>query len=69
MMTTPATALKDEVRVLIDVQIETFGQPAPLTASQLRQLHDRSQTIRMLCQELNRIGTSSVMKWRLEKAS
>jgi hypothetical protein len=25
-MTTLATAIKDEVRVLIDVQIETFGQ-------------------------------------------
>jgi len=36
MMTTPATAIKDEVRVLIDVQIETFGQPARLTPSQLR---------------------------------
>jgi len=34
MMTTPASAIKDEVRVLIDVQIETFGQPAPLTLSQ-----------------------------------
>ena len=69
MMTTPATAIKDEVRVLIDVQIETFGQPTPLTSSQLREFHDRSETIRMLCQELNRIGTRSVMERRLEKAS
>lgn len=29
-MTTPASAIKDEVRVLIDVQIATFGQPTPL---------------------------------------
>jgi len=69
MMTTPATAINDEVRVLIDVQIETFGQPAPLTSSQLREFHDRSETISMLCQELNRIGASSVMERRLEKAS
>ncbi len=56
MMTTPASAIKDEVRVLIDVQIETFGQPAPLTPSQLHEFHDRSETIRILCQELNRIA-------------
>ena len=68
MMTTPASAIKDEVRVLIDVQIETFGQPAPLTPSQLREFHDRSETIKMLCQELNRIGASSVMERRFEKA-
>jgi len=68
MMTTPASAIKDEVRVLIDVQIETFGQPAPLTPSQLREFHDRSETIMMLCRELNRIGTSSVTERRLQKA-
>jgi len=65
MMTTPASAIKDKVRVLIDFQIETFGQPAPLTPTQLREFHDRSETIRMLCQELNRIGTSRVMERRL----
>jgi hypothetical protein len=68
-MTIPATAIKDDLRVLIDVQIETFGQPAPLTPSQLREIHDRSETIRTLCEELNRIGASSVMERRLEKAS
>ena len=69
MMTIPATAIKDEVRTLIDVQIETFGQPAPFAPSQLLEFHDRSDAIRMLCQELNRIGTRSVMERRLEKAS
>jgi hypothetical protein len=69
MMTTPATAIKDEVRVLIDAQIETFGQPAPLTPSQLREFQDRSEKIRMLCQELNRIGTRSVMERRLDGVS
>lgn len=68
-MTTPAPAIKDEVRVLIDAQIETFGQPTPLTPSQLHDFHDRSEAIRMLCRELNRIGTMSVMERRLEKAS
>lgn len=55
-MTTPATAIKDEVRVLIDVQIETFGQPAPWTSCQLREFHYRSEKISTLCQELNRIS-------------
>jgi len=68
-MTTPASAIKDEVHLLIEVQIETFGQPTPLTPSQLRDFHDRSEAIRMLCQELNRIGTMSVMERRMERAS
>ena len=69
MMTTPASAIKNEIRELIHAQIETFGQPAPLTPSQLREFHDRSEAIRMHCQELNRIGTMSVMERRMEKAS
>jgi hypothetical protein len=69
MVTLPASAIKDELRVPIDVQIETFGQPAPLTSSQLREFQDRSEKIRVLCQELNRIGTRSVMERRLEGAS
>jgi hypothetical protein len=68
MMTTPASAIKDEMRVLIDAQIEIFGQPSPLTPSQLREFHSRSEAIRMLCQELTRIGTGSLMERRFEKA-
>jgi hypothetical protein len=56
-MTTPASAIEDEVHVLIDVQIETFGQQAHLTSSQLRKFHHRSEKLKMLCQELDRIGT------------
>jgi hypothetical protein len=69
MMTTPASAINDEVRVLIDVQIETFGQPAPLTSSQLREFHYRTEKINSLCQELIRIGTRSVIGRRLERAA
>ena len=69
MMTTPASAITDEVRLLIDIQIETFRQPTPLTNSQLREYHYRSEKLKMLCQELNRIGTSSVMERRLGRAS
>ncbi len=69
MMTTPASAIKDEVRLLIDIQIETFRQPTPLTNSQLREYHYRSEKLKMLCQELNRIGIRIVTERRLEKAS
>ena len=68
-MTTPATAIKDEVRVLIDFQIETFGPPAPLTFSQLREFHYRFEKISTLCQELNRIGARSVIERRLVRES
>lgn len=56
MMTSPASAIKDEVRMLVEAQIETFGQPTALTPSQLRELHYRSEKISTLCQELNRIS-------------
>jgi hypothetical protein len=69
MMTTPATTIKDEVRMLIDVQIETFGRPAPLTPFQLKEFHHRSEKISTLCQELNRIGARGVLGRRLERAS
>jgi hypothetical protein len=69
MMTTPASAIKDEVRVLIDVQIETFRQRTPLTSSQLDEYHGRAEKIRMLCQELDRIGARSVIERRLERLS
>jgi hypothetical protein len=68
-MTTPASAIKDEVRMLIDGQIETFGQPAPLTSSQLHEFHHRCERIDTLCQELDRIGAGSVIERRLERAS
>jgi hypothetical protein len=65
----PENALEDEVRVLIKVQLSTFGQPAPSTSSQLCEFHDRSEKIDALCQELNRIGTRSLIELQLEKAS
>jgi hypothetical protein len=68
-MTTPASAIKAEVRVLIEVQIETFGQPTPLTSSQLRRFHHRSEKLKMLCQEMDQIGTRSVTEHELERAA
>jgi hypothetical protein len=69
LMTTPVSAIKDEVHLLIDVQIETFRQPTPLTNSQLREYHDRSEKLKMLCQELDQIGARSVLERQLKKAS
>jgi hypothetical protein len=60
-MTTAAAAIKREVQTLIDFQIETFRQPAPITSSQLHEYHSRSEKLRMLCQELDRIGSKSVV--------
>jgi hypothetical protein len=68
-MTTPASTIKDEVHVLIDVQIETFGKPAPLTSSQLRKFHRRSEKLKMLCRELDRIGTRNVIEQEWERAA
>ena len=68
-MTTPATAIKDELRTLIDVQIETFGQPASLTPLQLREFHCRAEKISTLCEKLNRIGAMNFIERRFERSS
>lgn len=68
-MTTPANAIKDEVRVLIDVQIETLRQPASLTSSQLREYRYRAEEIRRLCRELDQIGSRTIKEWQLKRAS
>jgi len=69
MMTTPATAIKDEVRKLIQAQIETLGQRSPLTSSELREYHGRAEKIKQLGQELDRIGTMAVVAEKFRRAS
>jgi hypothetical protein len=64
-MTTPASGIKEEVCLLIEVQIATFGQPTPLTTFQLRELHFPSEKIGALCEELDRVGTRNVLELRL----
>jgi hypothetical protein len=66
-MTTPA-AIKDEVRLLVDYQIEILKQPTPITSSQLDGYHSRSKRVRELYEQLDRIGSRSVVE-RLEMAS
>jgi hypothetical protein len=60
MMTAPASAIRDEVHALISAQIETFGKPAPLTSSQLCEVHEQTEKIRMLYEELDRMNARSI---------
>jgi hypothetical protein len=68
-MTTPADAIKDEVRELIEAQIETFGQPTRLTPSELSECSYRAQRIRQLGQELDRIGRTAILEKRFGRVS
>jgi hypothetical protein len=69
MMTTPATAIKDEVRQLIKRQIEMFGQSSALTSSELSECHDRAERIKLLGEELDRISTSAILEKRFGRAA
>lgn len=64
-MTTPASAIRDEVWELIDAQIKTFGQPSRLTPSELSEFSYRAERIKQLGQELDRIGRTSTWERRL----
>jgi uncharacterized protein with von Willebrand factor type A (vWA) domain len=56
MSTDPASAIKREVLQLIDLQIETLKQASSLDCSQLQDYQVRSERIRTLYEELDRIG-------------
>jgi hypothetical protein len=68
-MTTPATSIKNEIRELIDVQIETFGQKSPLTPSALSECRYRAERIKLLGRELDRIATSFILDQRFGRAA
>lgn len=68
-MTTPATAVRDEIRELIDVQIKTFGQPSPLTPSELSEFRYRAERIKLLGQEVDRIGMRVILDQRFGRAA
>ena len=51
-MTTSATAIKTEIRQLIDLQIQVFGQPSPLTPFELEECRRRAERIKSLGREL-----------------
>jgi len=55
MITDPASAIKREVLQLIDLQIETLRRDSPLNSSELLDYKARSEGIRTLYAELDRI--------------
>jgi hypothetical protein len=69
MMTTPASAIRDEVWELIQSQIATFGQPSRLTPSELTECHCRAERIKQLGQELDRISSTAILEKRFGSAA
>ena len=64
MVTIPTGAINDEVTTLIDVQIETFVRQSPFTPSELSDYLHRSERLKLLCQELDRIRTRKFFEER-----
>jgi hypothetical protein len=69
MMTTPASAIREEVWELIDDQIEVFGRPSRLTPSELSECHCRAERIKQLGQELDLISRGAVLEKRFGRAA
>jgi hypothetical protein len=65
---TDTAILLNEVHHLISAQIKTFGQPEPLTPSQLCEFHSRTDKIMMLYEELDQLGTRQIMEDRFKTA-
>ena len=68
-MTTPAIGIKNEIRELIQLQIEMFGQPHALTGSELIECSYRAERIKQLGQELDRIGRAVILEKRFATAA
>ena len=65
MMTNPAFAIKLEVSQLVELQIETLRQDSALTSAELLDYRMRAEKIKILYQELDRIGRMRVeLPWR-----
>jgi len=60
MTTDPVSAIKREVLQLIDLQIEALKQRSSLGFSQLNDYQARSERIRKLYEELDRIGPTQL---------
>lgn len=65
-MTTAANDIKTEIRELIDLQIQVFGQPAPLTPFELEDCRRRAERIKSLGKELDQVGIAAIQQevWR-----
>jgi hypothetical protein len=68
-MTTPASAIRDEVWELIDIQIEAFGQPSRLTPSEISECHYRAERIKQLGQQLDRVNGVAILEKRFGTAA
>jgi hypothetical protein len=68
-MTTPASAIRDEVWELIEAQIKTFGQPSRLTPSELSEFYYRAERIRQLGHELDLIGRTAIHEKRFGRVA
>jgi len=66
MMTFSAIAIKTEIRELIDLQIQVFGQPAPLTSFELEDCRRRAERIKSLGQQLDQLSIAAIQQegWR-----
>lgn len=65
MMTNPAFAIKLEVSQLVEQQIETLRRESALTSAELLDYRMRAEKIKILYQELDRIGRRRVeLPWR-----
>jgi hypothetical protein len=60
MITDTVSAIKREVLQLIDLQMESLKQRSHLDSSQLNDYQARSQRIRKLYEELDRIGPTQL---------
>ena len=69
MMTTPAIAIKNEIRQLINLHIDVFGGPSRLTPLELEECRRRAERIRLLGQELDRISLLTNTDERFRRAS
>ena len=68
-MTTPAIGIKNEIRELIQLQIEMFGQPHSLTSSELIECSYRAERIKELGEELDRIGRTVILERKFGTAA
>lgn len=68
-MTSPASAIRDKVWELIDAQIKTFGQPSRLTPSELSEFSYRAERIKVLGQQLDRVGGTEILEKRFGRAA
>ena len=69
MTRTPAIAIRNEIRQLTNLHIEVFGRSTALTPFDLEECHRRAERIKMLGQELDRIGLQTIPPENLSRAS